>query len=734
MNTSAMFPNRLRYQHIAFALLIVFLAYFLRVTVIVQRAAADDQFFPHDGSDPNTYIEQAHGILDGTFPLEDKVFFFHPGPPYVVATIFRLVGDSVPMLYLTIALLDSLTVGWLIACGWLLTQRTIGGYLAGLIYALYPSAIFYGTTGVTEVQAMACLAPFIFLTLWQREKLVWWRTPLMGIFAGIMSLIRVNFLPFVGLSALWILLVCPAKWRIKIIHVVLLLLVTAATISPATLHNYRATDKFIPVVNIGSMELYWANNRDSAGRNDLVPAVEAIDMSYESSLQRDIRFAPLRFISLLGYKLALFWNHLEVPNNANFYRGQEASFILQIIPLNFTILAVFGLLGLAALWHEDKATFLYLGVMDGWMVTTFLMVWIYGRLRHPAAVPLSLLTAYLVVRVIDGVRHGINIPQLFKRYLLPAIGIIALVIFSNWTLYPLPKLPIKREYRQLPSDAIALDVQFEDVRLVGWRPLPQYWSAASEGYVPVYESYVVELFWEVIEATETQYNFYIAYIDNEQRYTGVDRPIGAVSFPHRTTNTWQIGMIHGEVVGFRVDDDVPQERSGQVRIGVWTVDEAGNITNISTADNQGFFVLDTLAVFNPYVEHEVPALPASDIVFGEMIALRGYDMPETAAPNETISLQFHWEALRDVPDNYTLFLHVVDETETIVGQTDPQPVPQLITDNWIADYPLYAELSLTMPDTIGTYLIYAGLYNTAGRLAVDAPDNRILLGEVTVEN
>src|SRR5690606_29482175 len=134
-------------------------------------------------------------------------------------------------------------------------------------------------------------------------------------------------------------------------------------------------------------------------------------------------------------------------------------------------------------------------------------------------------------------------------------------------------------------------------------------------------------------------NFYIAYIDNEQRYTGVDRPIGAVSFPHRMTNTWQTGIIHGEVVGFRVDDDVPQERSGQVRIGVWTADEAGNITNIATGDNQGFFVLDTLAVFNPYVEHEVPALPASDIVFGELIALKGYAIPETAAPDETIILQ-----------------------------------------------------------------------------------------------
>ncbi|MDQ7033631.1 MAG: hypothetical protein Q9P01_01990 [Anaerolineae bacterium] len=729
--TLTTFPNRLRIQHIAIALLIVFLAYFLRVTVIMQRADADEQFLPFAGSDPYTYIQQAHSILDGTFPPADKAFFYHPGPPYVVATIFRLVGDSVPLLLLTIALIDALTVGWLIACGWLLTQRAGGGYLAGLLYAIYPSAIYYGGTGVLATQAIALLVPLIFLTLWQREKLTWWRTQLMGILAGIMSLIRVNFLPFVFLSAFW-MLASPTKWMTKIAHVLILVIMTAATISPATIHNYRASGKFIPVVNIGNMELYWANNRDSAARNDRVPAIEAIDLAYEDALWRDIRFAPTRFLSLLGYKLALFWNHLEVPNNVNFYRGQDAAPILRLIPLNFTVLAVFGLLGLAVLWHDDKAAFLYFGVMGGWMMTSFLMVWIYGRLRHPAAIPLILLSAYLAVRVVDGVRHGINIPQLTRRYLLPIIGIVALVIFSNWALYPVPKLPLKRDYTQLPTDAIALDVQFDDVRLVGWRPLPDYWSAATDGYIPVFESYVVELFWEVSEPTTTQYNFYIAYIDNEQRYTGVDRPIGAVSFPHRTTEAWQVGAIHGEVVGFRVDDDVPQERSGQVRIGVWIADDNGNITNISTAANQGFFVLDTLAVFNPYVPQERPTLPTSDLIFGDMIALRGYDIPTNAAPNETISLQLLWEALRDVPDDYTLFLHLVDDSDTIVSQIDPQPMPNLLTDNWIPDYPLYAELSLTMPESTGIYRLYAGLYNADGRLSVAASDNRVLLATIAV--
>jgi 4-amino-4-deoxy-L-arabinose transferase-like glycosyltransferase len=726
------FPNRLTYQQIAIALLIVLLAYTLRVTVIVQRAANDEQFMPYDGSDPHTYVEQARQFRAGTFPDENAVYFFHPGPPYEYAALFSLLGDSIPMLYLTIALIDTLTVGWLIACGWLLTKRALGGYAAGLIYTLYPPAIFYSTTGVLAPEAMCLLTMLIFLTLWQREKLVWWRTPIMGILAGAMTLMRMNFLPFIGLSALWTL-ASRETWRTKIAHVLLIALFTAATIAPVTLHNYRASGEFIPIAQLGGMELYWANNRDANGQNAVTPAVETLDLSYESALQRDIRLAPVRFISLLGYKFALFWNHLEVPNNANFYRGIAAAPFLQWIPLNFTVLTILGLLGLAALWHEDKAAFFYLGVMGGWMVTTFLIVWIYGRLRHPAAIPLSLLTGYLTVRVVDGLKQGINWQRLIRRYSLPVIGIVILVIFSNWALYPVPKLPIKREYRQLPPDAIALNIQFEGVRLVGWRPLPQFWSAPVDGYVPVFEPYIVELFWDVPEPTATPYNFYIAYVDNEQRYIGIDHPIGAVSFPSHTTDKWQPGTIYGEIVGFRLDDDVPQERSGQVWIGVWTADESGTITNIAANNNQGFVVLDTLAVFNPFRLPQVPELPTSNLVFGEMIALRGYAIPASASPNEPITLQFHWEALHDIPDNYTMFLHLVDSDETIAAQADPQPIPHLLTDNWLPNYPLYSELSLTMPDATGTYRLYAGLYNAAGRLAVDAPDNRVLLGEISVE-
>jgi hypothetical protein len=43
-----------------------------------------------------------------------------------------------------------------------------------------------------------------------------------------------------------------------------------------------------------------------------------------------------------------------------------------------------------------------------------------------------------------------------------------------------------------------------------------------------------------------------------------------------------------------------------------------------------------------------------------------------------------------------------------------------------------ADLPLVMPSKSGSYMVYAGLYNEVGRLSVDAPDNRVLLGSITL--
>lgn len=724
-----LFPNRLRYRHIGIAVLIVLVAFILRAGVVYQRAANDVSFVPVTGSsDQAAHLNQARGLLAGTWP--DAPFLFQPAPPYVYAILMLIFGDSIPLIALTIALLNALSCGWLIGAGWLLTKREWGGYLAGGIYAISSTGVLYGASLVLAPQAVFWLSLLVFLTLWQREKMSWSRTVLLGIVGAMMGLTRVNLLPVMGLVALWYL-VQPISWRTRILQLTALTLVTLAVVGQVTWHNYRTSGEFIFLVKIGSKELYWANNRDSDGRNTQTPAVVNIDMPYEDALNRDIAIDPMRFVGLMGYKVARFINWREEANNLSFERVKKASSILNLMPLNFTMLLVGGSIGLWLLWKHDRYATLFLLFLLLWMLTTFLMVFVYGRLRHPAEIPLILAIAYGAVVIADGIQHG-QIQQIARQMAIPAVIGIALVLFSAWVLFPGPKLPTKRSYSDLPADAIPVNARFGDVILRGWRPIDA-WPAARAGWVQAIESYGVELFWQLAEETETEYLFFMAYIDGDTRYDAVDMPIGAVSFPFHTTPAWDTDTIYGEILNLRLDDDVPQVHSGQIRVGVWYWDEEGQIINVPADNGEANILIQHLAVFNTLAPPEPPDLPASDFVLGDLVTLIGYDLPQSATTGETITVSFSWEALQNIDSDYTLLLHVQDENGEVIGQGDTMPIQDLFTSNWPPNYSLSDDVSLTLPDTAGTYEIYAGLYNEVGRLSTGAADNRILLGTITVE-
>lgn len=725
------FPLRLTHQHIGLAVLIVLLAFALRGGVVFQRAIADPEFIPLEGTDPGTHLDQARWLLEGRWP--HSPYTYQPTPPYFYAFNMLLYGDSVLMISLMVALVSALSCGWLIGAGWLLTKRAWGGYLAGGIYALSATGVFYGASLAITPQAVFWLSLLVFLALWQREQPSWSRTLLLGAVGGFMGLSRVNLLPIMGLVALWYLLTLRIPLRTRFAHMALLTLASVLVVGQATWHNYRTSGAFIPVVDMGSREIYLANHRDSGGGFSTTVASSNLDMDFTAALLRDIQVAPERFAGLLAFKFAHFWNWQEISNNVNMPGAQAASPLLRALPFNFTMVAVLGIVGFGALWRRDRMAALFLGGVLLWMLFTYLLVFIHGRLRHPAEVPLLLLTSVALLDFTDALRKG-SLAAWVRRSWFPAAVALMLVAFSTWALYP-TKLPPKRTYTELPPDAITVNAHFEDVTLVGWRPISA-WPASQAGWVPVYEAVGVELFWQVTEATDREYNFFYAYIDDGQRYDGIDYPLGAVSFPQRTTDEWQPGTIYGEILNLRLGDSIPQGRSGQLRAGVWYWDEDGLIVNVPTRAGEANIFLQTMAVFNPYIPADVPELPAPEgdaVVFGEQIALRGVELPAQGAAGDAVLVRFLWEARGEISRDYALFLHVLDAGGEIAAQLDAPPTPGLFTGNWLPQYPLLGEHLLPLPAEPGTYDVYAGLYNEDGRLPLADGTDRVYLGEIVVE-
>jgi hypothetical protein len=731
-------PLRLSRRDLLIATLIVLVALAIRFIAVYQRALYDDMFIPHSGVDPQTYLNHAYGLLDGTWPTEP--YFFHPLSAYLYAGIMLIVGRSIASLYFVLSLLDAFTCGVLVIGGCLLTRKNWGGWLAGTLYAIYPVAIYYSSALRIDTLAAIWTIVLIVLMLWQRESLSLWRTVLLGIFAGFLMTSRMNLIPLVAAYGLWLLLL-KISWRQRIIHSLLYGFIAISVVAPFTLHNYQASGgKFIPIATTGPRELYWANHRDSItipGRR--TPALDSINFTYMEALWIDIQVAPEQFVGLLSYKAAMFWRDLEFPAtpSTGFPRTQLRVPILNMDPLSHNYFSFFALLGLVALWYKDRKLAFLFGSMVAWIWVSYILTFAISRIRYPVIGLLLLLSVYALHHLVSEVIP--NLKFYWRRYLIPLVAIAGLLAVSYWLTYPIPKVPFKRSYQALPADAIALNIAFGDELILrGWRPFrPDIWPPAESATVDVFETYMVELFWELEQPTDIEYQFYLAYFDGDIRYSALDRVIGTVSFPHIPTNLWDEKWgseppMQGEIVGIRLDDDVPTMRSGRIEVGVWYWDENGQIRNVLISETQKAVTLQTLAVIPLTVADRPQDIPPVDIVFGEQIVLRGFSIPQEVQAGETISITFYWEALSNIATDYRQFLHLMDENETLVSQHDAPPLTSLFTSNWPLAFPLHETIQLTMPAEADSYYLYTGLYNDFGRLSVDAPDNRLFLGEIKV--
>jgi len=130
---------------------------------------------------------------------------------------------------------------------------------------------------------------------------------------------------------------------------------------------------------------------------------------------------------------------------------------------------------------------------------------------------------------------------------------------------------------------------------------------------------------------------------------------------------------------------------------------------------------------------------------GNLVKLLGYDLgrgTSTIAPGDTLHLTLYWQAQREMDEDYTVFVHLIDEEGQIGGQKDNQPEGGFYpTSYWdlgevVKDgYEVVVE-SDTPP---GRYRLEIGMYllATRERLPVldeegQPMDDRILLGEIRV--
>lgn len=714
-------PLKIPLGHIALAVLIVLGAFALRAVVVFERAAGDVVFYPPDGNDMRTYLTQAETILAGGWTWGRQ-----PGPSLLYAALMSLTGSQQPgLLMLAVSLLDALAAGALIGCGWLLTRRLWAGHIAGVLYAVYPVSVFYGTTLLADPLGAQLLAWALLLALWQGERARWPRTILLGGLLGALLLTRNNLFPValaLLIAALWGL---PRRPMIAHVGVTVALAVA--------LNTALATSSALDI----DMQLYSGNNRDANGFGGASMAFIATDTpTYWQALAQDVLIAPVRFVGLLLHKWAASWSSLEFGNNIDYLQTRAISPTLQALRGDFALIAVVAAAGLAALWTQQRRLAVgwlaALGLFTLALVATFAL----SRLRYPMVALLLPLWSVAAAALVEGLRRRARWGALAGG---AAAGVAACVLFPLAVSSAL--IPPKPIFDALPSGVTPLNVAFGEsgVRLVGWRTL-RFWEGPQRGWLRPDQAYTVQLYWALDRPTDLDYTFHIAYVVDDVRYAGADSRLGHVSFPALPTSRWQPNRIYSEIVAFKATEPVPLAAYGEIRVGVYYVDPETEIMTdypVTEPMPDRSWVLQTLAFYDGSAPDVPDDLPRVDLRFGvpdgDQITLEALSIPAQAAPNETITLRMVWRAEGEIARDYRLFLHVMDASDQLAAQGDraPHPVP---SSNWQPAYPFYSEITLTMPAEAGEYAVYLGLIEavTRDRLPIDAPDFRPRVATITV--
>jgi hypothetical protein len=231
-------------------------------------------------------------------------------------------------------------------------------------------------------------------------------------------------------------------------------------------------------------------------------------------------------------------------------------------------------------------------------------------------------------------------------------------------------------------------------------------------------------------------------IDQEGQAAGQSDGIPA----HGLQPTWR--WIEGETIFDRRQISIaPDAKPGryQIVVGLYDLENGERLPVADGREAQGDrTVLDYMQVLAPSPSPSQPSrLLGANL--GDEIMLWGYDLPRvTAKPGEPITVRLYWRCQRRMDSDYTVFMHLLQEDETILTQSDGQPLEGFYpTSYWDPDEVIEDSRLIAIPEGAppGQYVLTAGMYllETGARLPVldetgAAFDDRVLLEMIQVES
>ena len=228
------------------------------------------------------------------------------------------------------------------------------------------------------------------------------------------------------------------------------------------------------------------------------------------------------------------------------------------------------------------------------------------------------------------------------------------------------------------------------------------------------EEVVLSLYWQALESVQRDYDVRLDLLGE----TG-DVVFLKKEAPHSRqypTGRWAQGELVQDRHYLRIPADL---QPGTYSIGLSLVDAV-------TAEASERLLLSELSISGRPHQFEMPPIEYRQTAnFGGIVRFLGYGLNDVDfRPNDTVRVTLYWQAAEQIPDNYQVFVHVLDEGSTIQVQHDSIPgLGTLPTIGWLPGEIISDTHEIVLPSSAppGTYRLGVGLYEpaTGQRLRVD---------------
>ena len=336
--------------------------------------------------------------------------FWPVGFPALLAGSIRIAGNAGPMLVNLVS--AAATLGLILWFARAVGVDALGGRIAGLLYAVYPSAIVYAGAPLSEVASTAVALGAFALLIAGRHR--WQLLVMSGIVFGIATLMRAQllFFPVGGIVAL-MLVDRRFGWRdagraLLVVHLAL-----AAVILPWTLRNERLLGSPVLVSTNGGVALFSGAYDGATG-------------------------------DWTGWENTPVWAESGIPFSQRVERQVELNDRFQGLAKHWIAVhparwAVLGIKKMVLVWRKDSDAFWsmhesYPNEERGWTIVA-----VFDQLYYFALLALAL--PALVVGARGILRRDADIARLALLGCMPAFVTLTAFVFTGQIRYHFPAMP-----------------------------------------------------------------------------------------------------------------------------------------------------------------------------------------------------------------------------------------------------------------------------------------------------